>query len=382
MKIAYYTHPFLLDCDLPLIREFQLKGHKVIVFISLAPYCLRGSLLDIKKQIQRNDIIPAIEYSEMLEYSNYLNIKNIYFVNRIIPSVLTLTYGRLIHKMCQMIKRFNPDVVHVTYPLDTWEMMLFQFRKKMLITLHDPFPHSSKKNLRNAIARRISIKVIPKIVLLNKTQKESFESYYGVSKKHIHINRLGFYNCILNFKPNISKDSNINILFFGLISPYKGLEYLCEAMIKVHEVFSNVKLTIAGGGKIYFDFSLYRQLDYIEVRNHYIGMEELASLLNRSSFVVCPYKDATQSGVIMTSFAMQCPVIASDVGALKEQIENGKTGILVPACNVNALSNAIIELIKNPTLLQEMKNNIKEINTSGINSWKIIADNYLSIYRQ
>ena len=44
-----------------------------------------------------------------------------------------------------MIKRFNPDVVHVTYPLDTWEMMLFQFRKKMLIVLHDPFPHSGKK---------------------------------------------------------------------------------------------------------------------------------------------------------------------------------------------------------------------------------------------
>ena len=44
--------------------------------------------------------------------------------------------------------------------------------------------------------------------------------------------------------------------------------------------------------------------------------------------------------------------------------------------NVDALSNAIIELIKNPALLQKMKNNIKEINTSGINSWKIIADNY------
>ena len=186
----------------------------------------------------------------------------------------------------------------------------------------------------------------------------------------------------MNFKPDIKKDSNINILFFGLISPYKGLEYLCKAMVKVHEVFSNVKLTIAGGGKIYFDFSLYRQLDYIEVRNHYIGMKELASLLNRSSFVVCPYKDATQSGVIMTSFAMQCPVIASNVGALKEQIEDGKTGILVPACNVDALSNAIIELIKNPALLQKMKNNIKEINTSGINSWKIIADNYLSVYKQ
>lgn len=381
MKIAYYTHPFLLDCDFPLIHELQNKGHEVLTFISLAPYSLRGSLLDIKKQPQRDDIISASEYSEMLVYADYLNLRNIYFVNRIKSSVLTLAYYRLMNRMCSMIKDFKPDVVHLTYPLDTWEMLLLKFRKKCIMVLHDPLPHSSKQNIRSNITRYLSIKFIPKIVLLNQTQKGAFKKKYHVSEKRIFINNLGFYDCILNFAPRHTGNSRKNILFFGLISPYKGLEYLCKAMIEIHKNHSDVTLIIAGGGHLYFDFTPYKNLDYIELRNHYIGMEELALLLSHTEFVVCPYKDATQSGVVMTAFAMECPIVASNVGALKEQIEDGKTGLLIPPCNVKALSDAIKHLIENPDVLERMRYNIRQFNLSGKNSWRAIAEKYLEIYK-
>ena len=382
MKIAYYTHPFLLDCDFPLIHELQNKGHEVLTFISLAPYSLRGSLLDIKKQPQRDDIISASEYSEMLVYADYLNLRNIYFVNRIKSSVLTLAYYRLMNRMCSMIKDFKPDVVHLTYPLDTWEMLLLKFRKKCIMVLHDPLPHSSKQNIRSNITRYLSIKFIPKIVLLNQTQKGAFKKKYHVSEKRIFINNLGFYDCILNFAPRHTGNSRKNILFFGLISPYKGLEYLCKAMIEIHKSHSDINLIIAGGGHLYFDFTPYKGLDYIELRNHYIGMEELAFLLSHTEFVVCPYKDATQSGVIMTAFAMECPIVASNVGALKEQIEDGKTGLLVPPGDVKALSDAIKNLIENPSALERMRYNIRQFNLSGKNSWRAIAEKYLEIYKR
>lgn len=382
MRIAYYTHPFLLDCDFPLIHELQDKGHEVLTFISLAPHSLRGSLLDIKKQPQRDDVISASEYPEMLVYANYLNIQNIYFANRIKSSVLTLAYYQLMNRVCGMIEDFNPDVVHLTYPLDTWEMLLFKFRKKCMLVLHDPFPHSGKQNIRSNIARYLSIRFTPKIVLLNQTQKDVFKNKYKVSEKRIFINSLGSYNCILNFAPKHTENNRRNILFFGLISPYKGLENLCKAMIEIHKSHPDVTLIIAGGGHLYFDFTPYKDLDYIELRNHYIGMEELAFLLSHTEFVVCPYKDATQSGVIMTAFAMECPIVASNVGALKEQIEDGKTGLLVPPDDVKALSDAMKNLIENPDALKRMRYNIRQFNLSGKNSWRVIAEKYIEIYKQ
>jgi glycosyltransferase involved in cell wall biosynthesis len=381
MKIVYYTHPFLLDCDLPLIKEMQKKGHTVMMFISLAPYSLHGSLLNIKRQIKEDAIIPASIYPEMNEYSQYIKLENIFFINRTKSSVLTLTYARLILQMCKMIRRFNPDIVHITYPLDLLEILLLQFRNKMLLVMHDPFPHSGKENLRNTIARYISIKLIPKIVLLNNTQKNQFAEYYKIPLKKILINKLGPYNCILNFRPNLTiNNEKIKILFFGLISPYKGLEYLCEAMLKVHNVCPNVELIIAGKGNIYFDFEPYKNLQYIQLHNRYIDMQELASFLYEASFVICPYKDATQSGVIMTSFAMERPIIASNVGSLKEQIENGKTGLLIPPCDSEVLADAIINLSNNPQLIDKMKQNIKELNTIGYNSWDTISNIYLDFY--
>ena len=150
-----------------------------------------------------------------------------------------------------------------------------------------------------------------------------------------------------------------NILFFGRISPYKGIEYLCEAMKKVHESVPEANLTIAGGGKMYFDFSKYANLDYIKLVNRYIPTEELAHLLHSCDFTVCPYTDATQSGVIMT------------------MVDEGKTGYLIPPKDIDALANAMTTLLKDDSLLKSMSDNIHKKYQEGESSWQQIAKDYL-----
>lgn len=382
MKIVYYTQTIFLDSDFPLLQEFQKQGHEIMVFIILAPYSLRGTLVDIKEMIQRDDIVPVDEYSEIAKYKKYMSLENMYFVNRTTSSVRTMAYFRTMRKMCKMIKDFNPKVVHTTMPLDTLDLMLLQFKPKLVMTMHDPFLHSGRESLRCRIFRDISIKMVSKIVLLNAIQKEKFKKYYGVRENRILLNRIGNYNYMSAIQTAINIGDNFNILFFGHIASYKGLEYLCEAMTEVHKTHPNATLTIAGGGKMYFDFSLYENLDYIELRNYYIGMEELASLLERCSVVVCPYKDATQSGVIMTAFAKNRPIVASNVGALGEQIKDGKTGILIPPCDAKALSTTLIHLADNPTILKKMEKNIEERNNHSDNSWTAIANRYIEFYKQ
>lgn len=88
-------------------------------------------------------------------------------------------------------------------------------------------------------------------------------------------------------------------------------------------------LTIAGGGRMYFDYSPYECLKYIKLINRYIPTEELAGLLQQCDFTVCPYTDATQSGVIMTSLTMSKPVVATsllnDENRLKQMSETIST---------------------------------------------------------
>ena len=169
-------------------------------------------------------------------------------------------------------------------------------------------------------------------------------------------------------------------MFFGRISPYKGIEYLCEAMRIVRQAVPDAILTIAGGGKMYFDIEPYKQLGYIEVINHYVGMEELAELLSRCTLSVCPYTDATQSGVIMTSFSLCKPIVATNVGGLGEMIDEGKSGLLVPPKDSKALADAIIELLIDKKKLTNMSEYIRQEYEQGDRSWNAIADKYIDYY--
>ena len=111
-------------------------------------------------------------------------------------------------------------------------------------------------------------------------------------------------------------------------------------------------------------------------------MEELAGLLQDCAITVCPYTDATQSGVVMTSYSLCKPVIATNVGGLSEMVEDGKTGLLVPPKDVDALADAIISLLEDRKKLDEMANSIRNDYFAGDKSWKVIADRYVAFYHK
>ena len=109
-------------------------------------------------------------------------------------------------------------------------------------------------------------------------------------------------------------------------------------------------------------------------------MSELGELLSSATVVVCPYTDATQSGVVMSAFTYLVPVVATNVGGLPEMIDNNITGLLVPPKDSKALAICLIELLKSDDKLNNFRKNIYEYCNNGKFSWKNIALQYLKIY--
>lgn len=382
MKILYYSTPFFADCDFPLVKALQEAGHDVTYLIALAPYSLKSTLFDIKEQVHENAIIPATCYPELKVYENYMDMSKVYIVNRTIMQDSSLQSLKMTLKVVRFIKKGKYDVIHTDCMLGMWNLMLYKlFGKKMVLTVHDPFMHSGEVSILEKINYRIAARNVPAFVLLNKQQRENFCRTYHLNPNQILNNRLGVYDNVVSFVKSDAIDKKKNVLFFGRISPYKGLEYLCKAMVKVKEQVPDATLTIAGGGKMYFDISSYEKKEWVKIINRYVGMEELAGLLQNSSLTVCPYTDATQSGVIMTSYSLCKPVIATNVGGLGEMVEDGKTGLLVPPKNIDALADAIISLLKDEDTLNQMAKNIKNDYFVGEKSWKVIAEKYIEFYK-
>ena len=379
MKVVYYSSTSFADTDFPLIREYQRLGVDVYFLIYLAPHNKRSTLIDIKSLIGKPAILHASEYKEFDVYKDYVDLSKVYVINSIESSVRSRNNIRLTFKVYSFIKKINPDVIHLLSPLDTFSTILYRFRKRMVLTMHDPFPHTGESNARKTIFRNLAMRLVPKFILLNDIQKEEFKKAYRIKEEQILVNKIGRFDYLDIWKKE-AKIHGHNVLFFGRISPYKGIEYLCQAMVKVKQLVPDATLTIAGGGKMYFDVSPYEKLDWVKIINRYVGMEELAGLLQDCVLTVCPYTDATQSGVIMTSYSLRKPVVATKVGGLGEMVEEGKTGLLVPPKDADALANAITSLLRNDMALDEMARNIQNDYFVGDKSWKVIAKKYVEFY--
>jgi len=120
------------------------------------------------------------------------------------------------------------------------------------------------------------------------------------------------------------------LLFFGLIRDYKGLDLLIDAMSLLDDSY---QLVIAG--ECYGDFGKYRQAidaspacSRIKAMNRYISDDEVPQLFSAADLLVTPYRSATQSGVIPIAYHFDLPVLATDVGGLKENIERAGTGLV------------------------------------------------------
>lgn len=382
MKIIYYSNLPFTDCDFPLIREMQQKGHDVYYFIQIYPYQHRCALLDLKQVYPKDGIFKAIDvYSEFNAYANYLNMDNVYVVNYtqnsgIKPSNILLTY-----KMVRRFKELNADVVNITWPLQSTRSLLYLLKSKLVLTLHDPFPHSGRsRNKEFEMWRKLTFKFVKRIVVLNDAQKKEFSRLYKCPNDKIYSAKLGLYDCICNVEPVKPKVDNPYILFFGLISRYKGVEYLIEAFNIAQKDLPNYKLVIVGKGNLYFDKNLYEGNDSIIIINDYITVPQLAGWLKYASFAVCPYKDATQSGVVQTGFSMDCPMVVTNVGGLPESVEDGVTGLVVPPCDSMSLSKALVKLGTNEFKLKEMRDNINSIWRIKM-GWDKILEMYLKCYK-
>ena len=384
MKIAYLGKIQLSDVDLSYLHEAQ-KTSDITYIMEVTPRFRRGPAFSLDTVASRTGVFKAVDiYPEFSKYGGFIDSDKFYVLN--VPGKLwqlKAFWANFLLLLFLLRKGF--DVIHVVWPLNVYEFVLYLLRKKMILTVHDPFPHTGLDTFIVRFRRKIAFRLIPKFILLNKAQIKQFAEFYKISDSRIVASRLSEYMYQRTVTPDFSvvPENQSYILFIGKVSRYKGLDYLLPAMEKVHARHGEVKLIVAGGGKYHFDISRYLNADYIDIRNRFIPDSELVALLSRAMFVVCPYTDATQSGVIMSAFTFGVPVLATRVGGLPEMLGNGRFGMLVDEKSVDALADGICGLLDNAGLLRSFHENIEgAYSGSGELSWMTIAKELRTVYQE
>ena len=160
---------------------------------------------------------------------------------------------------------------------------------------------------------------------------------------------------------------------------YKGLDILLASIKLLSKNNIGIKFVIAGSGNI-AELNDLKNNEHCIVINRHLTNNELVGLNKNAQFVVCPYKSASQSGIIMTSFLFGRPIIASNVGAFSEVIEDGVNGILVKPNSPVELETAIKTLFNNNKILEKMQLEVNSFSKKKSYNWLNIARKTKEVY--
>jgi len=228
---------------------------------------------------------------------------------------------------------------------------------------------------------RLTYEKVDKIICASRDSKSILAKKYGILSEKILIIPNGTDTKKFYTITNLGKIPN-SLLYVGRIDKRKGLNFLLKSLQVVSKEIPDIQLFVVGTGKQLKRLKRFVKKQNLKKNIEFLGMisdEDLNRWYNKVQCVVVP---SVFEGFGLTAVeAMSCgtPVIATDVDALRDVIEDGVNGLLVKYNDVEALSGKILYLLKNKT--EQLKLSITgKKKVQDIYNWSIISRDIFRVY--
>lgn len=201
-------------------------------------------------------------------------------------------------------------------------------------------------------------------------QKKTLEALFP--GKTVVMHPIPPYNQFPPPSIKLPKRGRLELLFFGFIRPYKGLDVLVDALARLGD--TQVYLTIVGEPWLPAN-ELRQRIDAkhapnIELHLDYVDDASAADFFGRADLVVLPYLSASGSAVAAMAFHYGCPILATRTGGFPDVISEGETGFLVAPGSVEELTGTIRTLTREH--LASLKSNVNA--SGGRFTWDSLAN--------
>lgn len=273
------------------------------------------------------------------------------------------------------------------------------FRRRLVFTAHNV--NAAKRdcvdNWINRSTLYVQYHLVDHIFVHTHKMKAELVSDFGVQNAKISVIPYGINNIVPVTPLSVPearrrlgvKSGDLAMLFFGQIAPYKGLEFLLDALSALLKQCHRYRLIIAGKPK--WNDAYWKKMHSVITRTgmgaqiipriEYIRDEEIEVFFKAADVLILPYTHIFQSGVQFLAYTFGLPVIATDVGSLKETIVEGRTGFICAPCDSVDLAKTIERYFRSDLFckLDQQRPLIKEY-ASAEYSWEKVASLTQPVY--
>jgi glycosyltransferase involved in cell wall biosynthesis len=271
--------------------------------------------------------------------------------------------------------------------------------KKITLTVHNvnARKRDSNDSFLNRLSLRLQYNFCDHIFVHTERMRNELVSDFRIAKSKVSVIPFGINNTVPNTALSTEEakqqtgvsSGDKALLFFGNITPYKGLECLISAFGVLLTKDRSYRLIIAGrpkGSETYWK-EVQQAIarggigDRIIQRIEYIPDELTELYFKAADVLILPYTHVFQSGVLFLGYSFGLPAIAADVGALKEEIIEGETGfVFKPRDSVDLARK--IDRYFNSELFGNLETRRKQIKNHANErySWDKVAAITMAVY--
>ncbi len=245
-------------------------------------------------------------------------------------------------------------------------------KKPVVISFHTviPNPEDKLKKIVRQLAKKSSY-----FIVMTKSGIDILRKDYNIKTKILVIHHgtptVSFDDSIKE-KTAMGIDDKIVLSSFGLINPGKGYEYVIESLIEVVKKYPNILYLIIGEthpvvrkkeGEKYRNFLEEKVKEFnleknVKFYNRYMKLEEIVKFLLATDIYISSNLDPNQivSGTLAYAVACGRAIISTPFLYAKDIIAPER-GLLVKFRDTNSYTNALIKILSNPLLKEEMERN-------------------------
>lgn len=259
----------------------------------------------------------------------------------------------LLYLLLKIIK-YKPPILHFQwFKLFFIDLIFLQILKifnskiKIVFTAHNVLPHKHNK-MTKLIFKHIYRK-IDMIIVHENYAKNKIINEFSIHHDKITIIRHGYF-------PNIKSGDKINNdkLVFGMVgylSYYKGVDILYNAWKNSKTLNSekSIKLILAGklDPKVLNKINSTCKPDNIETYYGFLSEDEFQKIFDEIDILILPYREISQSGILLRAIGAKKPFIVTNKGGLSEPLDYGCVGWLLKDNSFNTIQDLLKNIAKN-----------------------------------
>jgi len=372
------------------------KSYAMALACSLAA---EGTFVDFIGSDKLDD--PRLRNNSLIEFRNLRGDQreNAPFLTKL--ARILKYYARLI----AYAARARPGIFHILWnnKFETFDrtLLMIWYRicgRRVVLTAHNV--NAARRDNRDSIINRLTLRIqyhlCDHIFVHTERMKQAMHQEFGVEERRISVIPFGINDTVPRTSMTASEakgrlglaPDELALLFFGQIAPYKGVAHLVETLPAVLQRIPRLRLVIAGkvkkGSEGYWQ-EVARKIrpydEHVICRIEHIPDGDVELYFKAADVLVLPYVSIFQSGVPFLAYSFGLPVIATDVGSLREDVIEGKTGFVCAPEDPAELARAI-ERYRTSDLYRDLERTRKRIAASAYerHSWTTVARVTRAVY--